>query len=223
MPVRMLRGPLAGYRWLTGVGPEGWWLGLSEQEKLRFVADKIQSGGVFYDVGANVGLYSLLAAKVLGPAGQVIAFEPSSRNCGFYKEHMRMNKIERCALHQIAVSENDGVASFDDDGDPVAFRMASHGKTTVKQRKLDSLVESKEIPPPRYLKIDVEGAELQVLEGAKNTIKNHKPDVFIETHERFVPGIHQACIKWLEQNGYDVVEYCSEEPKIEIYGSPKRQ
>lgn len=219
--VRILRGPLKGSRWLTGVGPEGWWLGLSEQEKLGFVASKVRKGGVFYDVGANVGLYSLLAANSVGPAGRVIAFEPSTRNCGFFKRHMEMNKIENFSLHQIAIAESDGVAKFDDDGDPVGFRVASHGKTTVQQRKLDSLVESKELPPPTYLKIDVEGAELEVLEGAKNIIKNHQPEVFIETHERFVPGVHQACIRWLEQNGYKVLEFCSEVPKIEIYGCPK--
>ena len=60
--VRILRGPLRGKRWLTATGPEGWWLGLSEQEKLKFVAGLVSDGKVFYDLGANIGLYTLLAS-----------------------------------------------------------------------------------------------------------------------------------------------------------------
>lgn len=215
--VRILRGPLRGKRWVTGSGPEGWWLGFSEQEKLSFVSSVIRPGEVFFDVGANVGLYSLLASEKVGTSGRVFAFEPAKRNCAFFTRHMQLNSVQNVDLLSVAVGAKDGDANFDDEGDPVGFRLAATGKTRVKQRSIDSLVESKELPPPRYLKVDVEGGELQVLEGASNTVKNYRPDILIETHNRFVPGVHEACTNWLRSHGYDVMEFGSDQPKNEIY------
>jgi FkbM family methyltransferase len=220
-PVRILRGPLRGFRWLTGTGPEGWWLGLSEQEKLRFVAKVIAKDSVFCDVGANVGLYAMLAASKTGPAGRVFAFEPAARNCAFFREHMRMNHLSNVFLSQYAIGASDGEVSFDDSGDPVGFRVSDTGRTSVRLRSIDSLVESKEMPAPHYLKIDVEGAEMDVLKGAAKTIENHRPDVFIETHNRFVPGVHEACAEWLRQRGYSVAEFGGDEPPTEIYATTK--
>jgi FkbM family methyltransferase len=215
--VRILRGPLRGKKWITGAGPEGWWLGISEQEKLRFVSQVIGQGEVFFDVGANVGLYSLLAATKLGPTGRVFAFEPAKRNCDFFTLHMQLNRVQNVDLLPVAIGTHDGAANFDDDGDPVGFRLSDKGKARVEQRSIDSLVQSKELPPPRYLKIDVEGAELQVLEGASATVERNHPDILIETHDRFVSGVHKACRQWLEGRGYEVTEFGSDSPKNEIY------
>ena len=220
--VRILRGPLRGRHWLTGAGPEGWWLGLSEQDKLKFVSDIIRPGGVFYDIGANVGLYSMLAAEKIGATGRVISFEPASRNCSFFRKHMEMNQVLNVDLLQIAIGDKDGEASFDDDGDPVGFRVAAAGKSRVQMRSLDSMVSTNELPPPSYLKIDVEGAELQVLQGASSIIKTHRPDIFIETHNRFVPGVHEDCSNWLRQHGYHVREFGSDNPKTEIFATASK-
>jgi hypothetical protein len=67
------------------------------------------------------------------------------------------------------------------------------------------------------LKIDVEGGEMDVLEGAKQVIEAYSPEIFIETHNRFVPGVHEACIAWLKKRGYDVAEFGSDRPPTEIF------
>src|SRR5580700_3209935 len=77
--VRILRGPLRGKKWIKGAGPNAYWVGTYEVARLRALANAVSPGTVVYDVGANVGIYSLLASLRAGPSGKVYAFEPLER------------------------------------------------------------------------------------------------------------------------------------------------
>lgn len=96
--VRVLRGPLRGMRWIKGSGPNACWFGTYEVSRLRTFANLIGDGAVVYDVGANVGIYSLLASLRAGPSGRVYAFEPLERNLGTFAA--------------ILPSTNSGIARF---------------------------------------------------------------------------------------------------------------
>ena len=78
--VPILFGPARGLRWVVGVGLHGCWLGTYEWHKQRRFAREIKPGEVFFDIGANTGFYTLLAAKRTGTGGIVHAFEPNPRN-----------------------------------------------------------------------------------------------------------------------------------------------
>src|SRR4051794_24641093 len=78
--VCVLWGPCKGCRWGTGAGVDGYWLGNFEPSTVDFAVRALRSGDVFLDVGANVGYFTLAAARAVGPAGRVVAFEPLPRN-----------------------------------------------------------------------------------------------------------------------------------------------
>ncbi len=88
MAVPVLQGPLKGKRWLVGSSTHGCWLGSYEYEKQRLFAKKIKAGAVVFDIGANVGFYTLLTAMLVRPEGRVVAFEPVPRNIDFLRKHI---------------------------------------------------------------------------------------------------------------------------------------
>ncbi len=86
--VRILRGPLRGMKWIKGSGPNAYWFGTFEVARVRAFANTVTQGAVVYDVGANVGIYSLLASLRAGPSGRVYAFEPLERNLQYLRRHI---------------------------------------------------------------------------------------------------------------------------------------
>jgi predicted RNA methylase len=89
MPI--LQGPGRGIRWIVGAGTHGCWLGSYESEKQAVVAEALGPGMVFYDLGANAGFYTLLAARAVLPGGEVIAFEPLPENISYLRRHVERN------------------------------------------------------------------------------------------------------------------------------------
>ncbi len=79
-PVPILQGPLRGKLWVKGSSDNGCWLGSFEHDKQRLMSSMLQPGDTMFDVGANVGYYTLLASHRVGPDGRVIAFEPLPAN-----------------------------------------------------------------------------------------------------------------------------------------------
>src|SRR5258707_6646816 len=116
--VRVLQGPLAGRRWIVGSATHGAWLGTYEYRKQRLFALSIQPGMVVFDLGANVGFYTLVAAVRTGERGRVYAFEPVPRNLGFLRRHLGHNRVRNVEIVEAAVSNASGVAAFEDFGDP---------------------------------------------------------------------------------------------------------
>src|SRR5882762_9068753 len=107
-PVHILRGPLRGARWIAGSSIHRCWLGYYEPTKQREFSAAIKSGDVVYDLGANVGIYSLLASILVGPRGRVISFEPVPRNLIFLRRHLRLNEITNCSIMDVAVGSFSG-------------------------------------------------------------------------------------------------------------------
>jgi len=201
MAVPVLQGPLRGKRWLAGSSTHGCWLGSYEYEKQRFFAKEIRANTVVFDIGANVGFYTLLASVLVGPEGQVIAFEPVPRNIDFLRKHVRLNRIDNVEIMEVAVSDAFGVATFDLGPDSSQGRIAKGGELNVQTVCLDGLISAGEKPVPDYLKIDVEGAEMSVLTGAQNLLKGAHPAIFLATHS---PALHQQCLAFLRSLGYTV-------------------
>jgi hypothetical protein len=83
--VRILRGPLRQKKWIKGAGPNAYWVGTYEVARIRSFAGATSQGAVVYDVGANVGIYSLVASLRVGVSGRVYAFEPLERNLRYLR------------------------------------------------------------------------------------------------------------------------------------------
>jgi FkbM family methyltransferase len=203
--VRILRGPLRGMKWIKGSGPNAYWLGTYEVARVRAFANMVTQGAVVYDVGANAGIYSLLATLRAGPSGWVYAFEPLQRNLHYLRRHVVLNNLQNCTVLAEAVCNEEGTRSFSAAAlDSSMARLASDGELRVPSTTLDRCIYGeKRFRPPDVLKIDVEGAELEVLEGAHRALAEFHPSVFLEIHGT---QLHADCRAFLTKLGYHLDE-----------------
>jgi FkbM family methyltransferase len=199
--VPILQGPLRGKKWIVGSGNHGCWLGSYEHEKQEAFRQAVRKGDVVYDVGANVGFYTLLASVLAGPNGFVYAFEPLPRNLLDLRRHLEMNHVKNCEVIEAAVSVAEGQARFDPSGDRHTSHLSSEGTLQVRTVALDELVCCKGIRPPNLIKIDVEGEELRCLQGCNSTLRTFRPIIFLATHGS---EIHNACVQFLADLNYTI-------------------
>lgn len=204
--IPILQGKLRGKRWIVGSSYHGCWLGSYEYQKRVIFEKMVKEGSIVFDVGAHVGFYTLLASVIVGSRGRVFAFEPVPRNIFYLKKHLEINHITNVTVIEAAVSDSSGTVFFDEGhGDSIPSSMTGHislkGNLKVKSVSLDELVSRGEISIPNYMKIDVEGAEMLVLSGAKSILSNAHPVVFLATHGC---DIHQQCCEFLESLGYSL-------------------
>jgi len=199
--VRIVQGPLRGYRWIVGAGPHGLWLGSYELRKQKRVIESLQKGSVVYDIGANVGIYTLLFSECTGQSGWVHAFEPLPENLVFLERHIGMNRRQNVSIHPIAVSSSTGKVRFARTHSRFTSRIDSDGDTEVNSITLDKFVFDGRNPAPSLMKIDVEGGELQVFLGARRLLAASPPIIFLATHGG---EIHSACCDLLRSFGYQL-------------------
>lgn len=197
LTVPILSGPLRGWKWITGSATHGCWLGTYERESQEVLERRLHGGDVVYDIGANVGFFTLLAAKL---GATVYAFEPLPRNVALLREHIALN---RAAAHvfDVALSSSSGVARFTAGAHHAAGRLERDGELDVRTEVLDRLVESGQIPPPQAMKIDVEGAEYDVLTGAAEVLTRHRPFILLSTHGY---AVHERCCALLRGFRYEI-------------------
>ena len=193
--VRILRGPARGLRWIAGSSSHGCWLGTYEPKVLQAFADLIRPGMVVHDVGANVGLFTLVAA---GRGAFVHAFEPLPRNARLLREHVSRNDFEeRVTVVEAAVGRVSGTARFRTESTGLEGAMDPRGEREVGVVALDD----RQPPDPQVIKIDVEGGELDVLAGAAHLIHRARPTIFLELHPG---GAEASCRSLLERAGYEL-------------------
>ena len=196
MPI--LQGKLRGKKWIIGSGQHGAWLGSYEYEKQLLFQKMIQAGNVVYDLGSHSGFYSILASEIVGKHGKVVSFEPHPRNLHYLREHLRLNQAQNVTVIDAAVSDISGSVQFDGSG--FTGHISSHqGDLQVKTVSLDELIETNQIPPPDFIKIDIEGAEALALQGARSMLSKLHPPILLATHGS---EVHASCCQFLESLGY---------------------
>lgn len=198
--VPVLQGPLTGKRWIVGSATHGAWLGTYEYQKQRLFARSIQPGMVVFDLGANVGFYTLIAATRVGEKGKVFAFEPLPRNLGFLRGHLHYNRIQNVEIVEAAVSNSTGEAMFEEQVHASMGRLGPSGRLQVRTVTLDELVDHG-LPPPDVMKIDIEGGEFPALEGSRRILTDRRPTIFLATHG---PRAHADCCTLLTAMGYAI-------------------
>ena len=184
------------------------------------LASLVQPGWVCLDVGAHVGYYSMVMARLTGPAGHVHAFEPHPNNQKVVVRHLERNALTSVVhLHSIALGNADGKRVFRGTKGPdksmEGYVEGMRNLTLpgmqkfyedfvehiVEQRRLDGTVDRGEVPSPNLLKIDVEGAEVAVLEGTRDTLQSSRPIVLAELH---TAATAVQCVNILKDCGYSV-------------------
>lgn len=199
--VPILQGKLRGKRWIVGSGTHGCWLGSYEYEKRLLFERTVREGSTVFDIGANVGFYTLLASVLVGNGGQVIAFEPVPRNLRYLHEHLRLNRVQNVRVVEAAVAEHEGVAHFEVGPHSSMGYLSGEGRLEVGTVGLDEMVAAGELPLPNCMKIDVEGGEALVLSGARAMLAERHPTIFLATHGETV---HRNCCDLLQSLGYEL-------------------
>src|SRR5687767_12327641 len=197
--------------WRTGSSSHGCWIGWYEREVQQALLSVLRRGAVLYDVGANAGFFTLLAAQLVGPKGRVIAFEPEPVNLEKLRYHVTRNSAANVTVLGAAVSDREGIAMLGGTG--AAASLGSDVGVQVTTVTIDGLVGDGKIPPPDVVKIDVEGWEFPVLNGMNHTLKTFRPVLLIEFHGALRHGIDwdTACRKSLIELGYLIVRMRSGE------------
>jgi FkbM family methyltransferase len=203
--VRILRGPLRGKKWVKSSGPNAYWVGTYEVARLREFADALKPGDVVYDVGANVGIYTLHASFRVGASGWVYAFEPLARNLRYLGQHITLNNLQNCTIIESAICNQEGTLAFSAARWEASMaHLSLDGEISVPSTSLDICVYGeKQLRPPNVIKIDVEGAEFDVLKGATRAITEFHPTIFLEIHGT---ELHRDCRGFLLSKGYAVEE-----------------
>ena len=210
----IIQGPLRGKKWIKGSGDNGYWLGSYELEKQQLFKKFVKNNDVVYDIGAHVGFYTLLASMLVGD-GRVYAFEPLPSNIAILKKHIVLNKLTNVTVIEAAVSDKEGKTFFKEGESSTTGTISEkNGSFAVQEVFIDKLIETQNILPPRILKIDVEGTELSVLQGARRTLRQYKPIIFLATHSQ---KLYQECHVFLSQIGYNIKDLDAAKGEVITY------
>lgn len=159
-----------------------WMLSTIGEQELRkyFILDK----GSFLDIGANVGKYTVIVGKELEKSGKVFSFEPEPSNLAALKRNVELNGLNNIVILPLACSDEQGSLSFYLDKTNTgghSLVKKTKNKIIVNAERLDIIIKEKKIKDVRLIKIDVEGAEMRVLQGAKELLKKQHPKIIFET------------------------------------------
>lgn len=159
------------------------WHGSMDKPVRDVCVSHIRRGAVFYDVGANVG-YMALEVAALFPDVEVIAFEPQPALARNIAVSAVLNEFPHVTVYALMLGSADDEGELFVTSDSIhasaVARRAGSASITCPRARIDGLVESGALPPPSVLKVDVEGAELDVFRGAEMTIKRYRPIIVCE-------------------------------------------
>lgn len=150
----------------------------------------VQPGSIVWDIGANIGLYTIAAARNAGASGLVVAWEPAPATHADLRSHVHLNKVAAtCELRQEALGRENGQFSFNLQPDPSTNRLRGEAirisSIEVRVRTLDDCLFDSAYPP-QVIKLDIEGAEIDALKGGLRLLQNVRPMVLLAVHPQFV-------------------------------------
>jgi len=181
----------AGLKFNAGGANPGYALGTSEPVVQDALKRLVRRGDVAYDIGANVGFFTVLLGRLVGPEGAVAAFEPLPATAESLRRNAALNGFGHVTVFANAVGRAPGPVKLALREESTWAKLAdatSTGPTLdVTMVAIDGLVEAGTIRPPAFVKIDVEGAELEVIEGMRRTLLQHRPIVLCEMHGKNAP------------------------------------
>jgi FkbM family methyltransferase len=174
-------------------------LHLQNYEPVQWVQPR--EGEVFIDVGGYIGSYSMLASQAVGPAGRVVILEPEPNNRRQLERNLLLNGIANCQIVPQAAWSGNGSVGWHQDKEPVWHRVeeGQHDQA-VDAVRIDDLVSRFSLSRVDWIKMDIEGAEVDALKGAEVTLRRFHPQLFIEVHETLKP-----ITEFLSRAGYSIV------------------
>lgn len=181
-----------------------YFFGVYEQDTVDWFRSNLRPGMVVLDIGANVGQYTLIAARGVGSNGRVHAFEPNPISYRTLTSNIEINSFRNVSTHALAVSDSAGEVTLyvpdNDNMGEASLQMSQTGQrnTTVMSVTIDDWAQNADLgatPRIDIIKIDVQGLESAVLRGARKVMIRFRPIIICEFEER-----------WLRDSGTSSVE-----------------
>lgn len=183
--------------------------GGGEARVQEYLAMRLKPGMVFYDVGANIGLFTLIAAHLVRPGGHVFAFEPEEGVAVRLEENVARNGLNNVTVVRAAAWNSSGQVAFcsanPSNSPDLGVGHVADSQTTepsaiaVPAVALDDYIAKH--PAPDLIKCDVEGAEVEVFRGASQILATHKPEIICELHS---PECRESITQLLNHAGYKI-------------------
>jgi FkbM family methyltransferase len=222
--VKISSGRMQGLRMVLDMQSEkDYWLGTYEIDLQAVLGEMIQTGWIAYDVGANIGFFSLLLATLVGENGRVFAFESLPGNVNRLKGNLAVNDLSsQVTVVQAAVIDHTGPVKFLlGPSGAMGKVLGSAGRVDIHAQvievtgiSLDDFVYHQENPAPNVIKMDIEGGEVLALEGMIRLLVEARPLLFLELH-----GEEAAKTTWdiLVKAGYELRKLESGLPVVESF------
>jgi len=168
----------------------------------------LRPGQTMIDVGGNLGYFSILGARAVGPNGRVVAFEPVEHVRRQLLDNVRLNGLENVTVREEALARASGEATFypgpADDTGLASLRPLEHSTAiTLKQARLDDLWPPGD--PIALIKMDVEGAEMSALEGMEGCLASYSPHLVVEVTDEYLRALGSSAemlFRFLSNRGY---------------------
>ncbi len=214
--LKIRSGPLEGRKWKASSGIR-FIKGTYEPKNVEAIQNTVREDDIAYDVGAHVGYFSVLMGDIVGSGGRVIAFEPRGLNLGYLQRHVSVNNCDNIKIVSKAVGDHSGHAKLETRTGSGTGYISDTGDEDVEITSIDELVESGALPPPTFLKIDVEGGEMAVLRGARKVIETQRPRMILATHG---DAIDAECRALLREWNYEMQDINHESGTKEMIVTP---
>lgn len=190
------KGEAAGLQLVARSADPNFVRGTYEPPIQQAIGANLAPGDVFFDIGANIGFFCLIAARRVGARGQVYAFEPVPRNAAVVAENARLGGFNTIRVFteaagattgrgQLLLAHHIGGAALASAGAPPDMS----GRLEVSIVAIDDAIAQRGLRPPSLVKIDVEGAEIDVLRGMTETLRRHRPKVIYEVDDATRGGL----------------------------------
>ena len=198
---------------------------LPDYDEMQFIKRKLKPGDNFIDIGANIGIYSLLAASLVGDSGSVHAFEANPAMANKLKQQINYNKLSNIHLYNLAVADQNGKMQFvltKDDCTAHITNEDSYNKDliTVNTVTLDQCLPQKKFAMG---KMDIEGAEILALKGAENLLQAANPSIWqleLAGYTKRHGYRSDQVLEYLNEFDYRCAVYNSTAQKLEYIDKP---
>ena len=177
-----------------------------------------RSNMIALDVGADIGYYTVQFSRLVGPQGKVIAFEPIPEARNRLAHNISINQCSNILVSEYALGNQEGSVFLED---PLNKSRINLDKITPSDRdikitikRMDDLIREMGLESIDLVKIDVEGAEHEVLLGMEQALRRHRPILIVEVHNQFLPlfgSSSEKLLSWLSSLGYRITTL-DEEP-----------
>lgn len=166
-----------------------------------------QRGDYFLDGGGYVGWYSIRASRVVGKSGRVVTLEPDTLNRSQLERNLALNRLENVLILPLAIWSRSGNVGWRHGEESVWHRVTDEGELTQESVSIDELVNKLRLARLDWIKLDIEGGEVEALRGASRTLRDYGPKLFIEVH-----GTKDIVATILHKAGYEVIRELYDQP-----------